>query len=223
MDPDSPLYSVDRPSPTQSNSERTAQARTAILDAVMTLLRRDGVARLSMDNVAREAGMSKGGLFHHFPSKEALLTALVDSISRRVLEVVEQKAALDPSPGALLRQISTAIFAAIPPFPDHLSPEELALLQMTSEESLCALLSSVIGSPEVTTSLRQALRKVADRLIAEPMGERQLQIWLSAEGLMFWQMMGVMAKDDPLTVAMVGQIRHSVAAVSRDLLQDGRS
>lgn len=38
---------------------------------------RDGIAALSLNAVAREAGVSKGGLLHHFPNKQALIFALV--------------------------------------------------------------------------------------------------------------------------------------------------
>ena len=50
--------------------------RTKILDATHKLLRQgDYLTRFSLDAVAREAGVSKGGLMHHFPSKDALLEA----------------------------------------------------------------------------------------------------------------------------------------------------
>jgi hypothetical protein len=51
---------------------------------------------------------------------------------------------------------------------------------------------------------------MAERLLAEPQGDRQLQIWLSAEGLMFWGMMGVCTKQDPIFHATVARIRESV-------------
>jgi AcrR family transcriptional regulator len=176
-----------------------------------------------MEALAREAGMSKGGLFHHFPTKEALLKALVDQIAERVLAIVHQKVAADPRPGALLRGITTALMAGIPPYPEDLTAEELAALQITTEESLCALLSTVMTNPEVTGSLRRTLRGMAERLTAEPLGARQLQIWLSAEGLMFWGMMGVITKDDPLFPAAVAAIRESVkdlcAQLERESIQ----
>lgn len=38
---------------------------------------RQGIANLTLDAVAAEAGMSKGGLLHHFPTKDSLVEALV--------------------------------------------------------------------------------------------------------------------------------------------------
>lgn len=47
-------------------------ARTALLDATLTLVRRQGWAATSIDHVCREVGVTKGAFFHHFATKEAL-------------------------------------------------------------------------------------------------------------------------------------------------------
>ena len=51
-----------------------------ILAAARSLLERSGVARLSMDSVAREAGVDKRLIFYYFKSKAGLLSALIDWI-----------------------------------------------------------------------------------------------------------------------------------------------
>ena len=48
-----------------------------LLDAAETVVTRQGIANLTLDAVAAEAGMSKGGLLHHFPSKDRLVMGLV--------------------------------------------------------------------------------------------------------------------------------------------------
>jgi len=52
-----------------------------ILTAAENVVTRDGVANLSLDAVAREAGVSKGGLLYHFPNKSALVTAIVERLA----------------------------------------------------------------------------------------------------------------------------------------------
>jgi TetR/AcrR family transcriptional repressor of nem operon len=47
-------------------------ARSALLDAAITLVRRQGWAATSIDQLCRAAGVTKGAFFHHFESKEAL-------------------------------------------------------------------------------------------------------------------------------------------------------
>ena len=51
--------------------------RDALLDAAEAVVARQGVANLTFDAVAAEAGMSKGGLLHHFRSKDRLIEGLV--------------------------------------------------------------------------------------------------------------------------------------------------
>ena len=57
---------------------RKKSARQRILAAADELSRDLGPANLSLDAVAQRAGVSKGGLLYHFPSKARLLKALVE-------------------------------------------------------------------------------------------------------------------------------------------------
>ena len=51
--------------------------RRNLLDCAAKLAAEQGVAALSVQAVADAAGVTKGGLFHHFPSKQALLEAVM--------------------------------------------------------------------------------------------------------------------------------------------------
>ncbi len=62
------------------------EARTRILDAAEAIVRRAGVAALTLEATAREAGVSKGGLLYHYGSKEALLTGLLNRMAEFVSE-----------------------------------------------------------------------------------------------------------------------------------------
>jgi AcrR family transcriptional regulator len=53
-----------------------APARERVLEAAQRVVIDVGAARLTLDAVAQAAGVSKGGLLYHFPSKESLLLAL---------------------------------------------------------------------------------------------------------------------------------------------------
>lgn len=52
-------------------------APSPILDAAERVAMRDGVGHVTLDAVAKEAGLSKSGLIHHYPSKDALIGAMV--------------------------------------------------------------------------------------------------------------------------------------------------
>ena len=57
---------------------RTSTARTALLDAALKLLRQKGYDATAVDDLCREAGVTKGAFFHHFKSKEALAVAATE-------------------------------------------------------------------------------------------------------------------------------------------------
>jgi AcrR family transcriptional regulator len=63
--------------PSTTSRGRPSSA-TVILDAACRML--DGGAALSLESVARAAGVSKPGLMYHFPTKSALMSALVDHV-----------------------------------------------------------------------------------------------------------------------------------------------
>ncbi|WP_149541380.1 TetR/AcrR family transcriptional regulator [Siccirubricoccus phaeus] len=52
-----------------------ATARDKLLDAAIGVVRAQGYAATSVDEICRAAGVTKGAFFHHFPSKEALAIA----------------------------------------------------------------------------------------------------------------------------------------------------
>lgn len=63
--------------------------RDALLEAAGRVLQREGATRLTLDAVAEEAGVSKGGVMYHFPTKSALVEALL----RGLMETIESDAA----------------------------------------------------------------------------------------------------------------------------------
>ncbi|MBB6222957.1 TetR/AcrR family transcriptional regulator [Rhizobium leguminosarum] len=54
--------------------------RQALLDCATRLALEHGLAAVSLQAVASAAGVTKGGLFHHFPNKQALVQAVFDGM-----------------------------------------------------------------------------------------------------------------------------------------------
>ncbi|MBX9930308.1 MAG: TetR/AcrR family transcriptional regulator [Methylobacterium sp.] len=69
-----------------------------ILDAAERLIRRSGTRTLTIDAVAAEASLSKGGVLHHFSSKDALITALAERKLQSIKDDIAQHEA-DQAPG----------------------------------------------------------------------------------------------------------------------------
>jgi TetR/AcrR family transcriptional repressor of nem operon len=57
--------------------------RTRLLDAAIDVIREQGYAATSVDELCARAGVTKGAFFHYFPSKEALGAATADYWSER--------------------------------------------------------------------------------------------------------------------------------------------
>ena len=75
---------------------------TIILDAAERLIRREGTRTLTIDAVAAEATLSKGGVLHHFASKDALITALAERKLKAIKDdIARHEAEQPPGPSAM--------------------------------------------------------------------------------------------------------------------------
>ena len=54
------------------NATRSERSRNTALKAALTILSRDGLNALTFDALARESGISKGGLLHQFGTKDGI-------------------------------------------------------------------------------------------------------------------------------------------------------
>jgi AcrR family transcriptional regulator len=76
-------------------SPRKARTRAALLEAAARVYARRGFDGATVDEVAEEAGFTKGAVYSHFGSKENLLLALLDE--RLAAQIGEQIALFDPT------------------------------------------------------------------------------------------------------------------------------
>ena len=78
----------------RSRSERTADSRLLILDAAVACLVEEGYAGASTLAVQARAGVSRGRLLHHFPSRAELLVAAAEHVATTQLDAVRLRAAI---------------------------------------------------------------------------------------------------------------------------------
>jgi AcrR family transcriptional regulator len=88
--------------------------RETLLRAAIRVVQQGSVASLTLDAVAREAGVSKGGLLYHFPSKDALIKGLVSQFIAEWNRAMDWEFERDPEPelpGRWLRAYIRSCFA----------------------------------------------------------------------------------------------------------------
>jgi AcrR family transcriptional regulator len=100
-----------RKNPRQERSRATVEA---ILEATARILVKEGYDRASTNRIALAAGVSVGSLYQYFPSKEALVAALVDHHMNRMTELLTNKAAelADAPIQVAAREVIRAMIAA---------------------------------------------------------------------------------------------------------------
>ena len=82
-------------------------ARTRVLEAAVDLFARQGYDATSVAEVIAAAGVAKGGFYHHFASKEALLYEVYGDLIARQLDAMEAILARRDPAAATLRALIT--------------------------------------------------------------------------------------------------------------------
>lgn len=65
-----------------------ANKKKNILIAASEIVQEEGVVKLTLEAVAQRAGVSKGGLLYHYPSKEALIKGMVEDWTNNYFESI---------------------------------------------------------------------------------------------------------------------------------------
>lgn len=161
-------------------------SRERILDSYEDILTERGPLEITLDAVAAHAGVSKGGLLYHFGSKDALRDGLLDRLTQRTAEDIDN--ARKAPEGVVRYFLRTAITDATPEYPLHrttMATLRLALNDPRAAESL------QLG----TTAYRSLINEhVASRVEAE-------LILLVGDGLYMRSALGEGDKDGLLAQA----------------------
>ena len=139
-----------------------------IVDATLALIARYGLAKLTLDDVAREAGCSRATLYRYHPGKQALLGAVVASETARLragleealAEVMTLEEALSAAAGFGAREF--AGHAALQFLLAYEPGSVLPHLCFAGADRLLAILSDV-----VEPQLRRFLPSVQARRVGE--------------------------------------------------------
>ena len=88
----------------RSSEERRALA----VDAVIELASEMNPADITTAAISDRMGLTQGALFRHFPNKDAVLQAVMESVSERILSRIDEAVRCEASPFGALRAIFMA-------------------------------------------------------------------------------------------------------------------
>lgn len=116
---DGPVYAacVSRP---RARADEKVDRRSLILEAVLRVLSRDGIAGVSMRAVAREAGVALGLVHYYFDDKSSLIAASLRQVEQHDLSIVEPDVTMSAD-----RRLRTALRRVADP--EFLTTEYLSL------------------------------------------------------------------------------------------------
>ncbi len=107
--------------------------RQRILDAALELLAEHGVEGTSLQQVADRVGLHKSTLFHHFKSKDELVTEVFRGLGERLLKRLEPILAEDPP---RFESLLAALDASVEHFADEPAAGRLLMRLMVTSRGL---------------------------------------------------------------------------------------
>jgi AcrR family transcriptional regulator len=143
--------------------------RERLLDAAVAVTRRDGAQSLTLDAVAAQAGVSKGGVLYHFATKRALIDGL---ISRWLDDFAAQ--------------LEGESFAVA-----YVRACDIATADTEAE---VGLLAGMLEEPEVLEVARERYAEWMDRILADVRDPADAWLLrLAADGLWYSDLLGIAA------------------------------
>ena len=106
--------------------ERHQARRQQILEAAVACFMRKGFHATRTAEICAEAGMSPGNLFHYFPTKEAIIAAIVEEDQRETAERFAAAASADNLYGALIAIVEESLALLADPVYTRIGLEVLA-------------------------------------------------------------------------------------------------
>ena len=171
------------------NATRSERSRQAAIQAALAIIARDGPGRLTLDAIARESGISKGGVMHHFRTKEAVVTALLEHLTERFGKFTQAYLAeIGPDkPGAILEAQIATLRESID----------------TPHSAFFAILGAVAENPDLLSINREAEAAALEAVKAEA-ADPELAVlrWMAARGLHMTTLLGTC----PLSAAERGRL-----------------
>ncbi|HUF93115.1 MAG TPA: TetR/AcrR family transcriptional regulator [Candidatus Limnocylindria bacterium] len=187
--------------------------RERILDAALDVFARKGYHRAIVDDIVRASGTSKGAVYHHFTTKEAVFLALVDDFAARLASAVASSIA--HRSGALAK-VEGALTAALTTFAGNEQLARLILLEAVSLGPTYQAKRSEVAERFAALIRGYLDEAVADGSIAVLDTRVATLAWLGAVNEIVVQWLHGAVRDLEATIpALTGLLLRSIGAGTR--------
>ena len=166
--------------------------RQQLLEVAARLSLEKGPASVTLDAVSQAAGVSKGGLLHHFPNKLSLLDGLFADLTDKLDRALAERMRDDPEPKGRFTRAYVSVF---------FQPEG-----MEDAEKWKVLTIALISEPH----LRERWRQWMERHLAENVGTDStldaMLVRYTVDGLWLADLLGAPVMDAAPRVAMLERL-----------------
>lgn len=164
-----------------------------ILEAARAIAAREGAGKITIEAVARESGLSKGGVLYNFPSKKALLSGLLNQMLTAHRELVETLP--QDLPSRCLRGQLEAI---------------LKMREADVDLSM-AILAAAASDPQLLDPLRAELSEQIEVILSETQDRATAMIVvLALQGLRFQDLLALPDGGPQVRKSVVERLRTMI-------------
>ena len=178
-------------------------SRDRIVDAAEKVVIEVGAAHLTLNAVAEEASVSKGGLLYHFATKETLLKAMLERRIQRFKKNQEEKVGeLQNGP---TREIKAYIHSTLG-------------RDRKADRVGASLLAAIAHNPKLLDPAREDYRKRLNRLIPAGFGfERAAVIVLAVDGLRLLELLSL----SPFSESQRKKVMEELLKIADEEIKNG--
>ncbi|GJQ28589.1 MAG: hypothetical protein HBSAPP03_04730 [Phycisphaerae bacterium] len=189
---DRTVYFRPMTAPARHDAPQADALHDRVLDAAEAVVVRQGIGNLTLDAVAAEAGLSKGGLLHHYPSKDRLIEAMVSRCANNwracALEAVEET---PHGPARVARAML-----------HHLDDAQAWTDQC--QRSSSAVFAALVQNPQLIEPMRAVYGELRAKIAEDRLAPGVAEVVVAAmDGLWLYRVLGLA----PVDQAMMDRIR----------------
>jgi len=186
-------YVIVNMSDAHHRKKQPVLVRQQLLEVAARLASEQGMAAVTLDAVSGASGVSKGGLLHHFPNKNALLEGLLDSLLEQLDAALEEGMRSDPLPhGRFTRGYLRAVLAL------RDQPEEI--------RSWAQVTMALLTEPRLRQRWRDWVRERSEEYIGTDSSVNAQVVRLATDGLWLADLLDSHESDEGVRTGLVERL-----------------